>query len=202
MIEFNKEDETPLDDISGLKIKNITTRAELDEVEADNILDAYLKYTISPENLKGIKFDTLFLQQLHRDMFGNVWSWVGDFRTTQTSIGIEAINIRQSLYQLMDDLSFWETAWDYQDTATRLHYSLVKIHPFLNGNGRCGRLFTDLWLLSQNYEMLEWGSRDINHENESRREYIDALRAVDNGDYEQLGGLHSLWSLGMTQVLR
>jgi Fic-DOC domain mobile mystery protein B len=186
MIEFNKEGETPLDDISGLKIANISTRAELDEVEADNILDAYLKYTISLENLKGIKFDTLFLQQLYRDMFGNVWSWAGDFRTTQTSIGIEAINIRQSLYQLMDDLSFWETTWDYQETATRLHYSLVKIHPFLNGNGRCGRLFTDLWLLSQNHEMLEWGSSDINHENESRREYIDALRAVDGGDYEQL----------------
>ena len=186
MIRFDKEGETPLDDISGLKITNINTRAELDEVEADNILDAYLKYTISPENLKGIKFDTLFLQELHRDMFGNVWSWAGDFRTTQTSIGIEAVNIRQSLYQLMDDLAFWESAWDYQDTATRLHYSLVKIHPFLNGNGRCGRLFTDLWLLSQNHEMLEWGSSSIDDENESRREYIDALKAVDSGDYERL----------------
>lgn len=186
MIRFDKEGETPLDDISGLKITNINTRAELDEAEADNILDAYLKYTISPENLKGIKFDTLFLQELHRDMFGNVWSWAGDFRTTQTSIGIEAVNIRQALYQLMDDLTFWESAWDYQDTATRLHYSLVKIHPFLNGNGRCGRLFTDLWLLSQNHEMLEWGSSSIDDENESRREYIDALRAVDSGDYGRL----------------
>ena len=91
MIEFNKEGETPLDDISGLKIANISTRAELDEVEADNILDAYLKYTISPESLKGINFDTLFLQQLHKDMFANVWSWAGNFRTTQTSIGIEAV---------------------------------------------------------------------------------------------------------------
>ena len=88
----------------------------------------------------------------------------------------------------MDDLVFWESAWDYQDTATRLHYSLVKIHPFLNGNGRCGRLFTDLWLLSQNREMLEWGSSSIDDENESRREYIDALRAVDGGDYERLKG--------------
>lgn len=34
MIEFNKEGETPLDDISGLKIKGISTRAKLDEVEA------------------------------------------------------------------------------------------------------------------------------------------------------------------------
>jgi len=186
MIKFDKEGETPLDDISGLKIKNISTRRELNEVEADNILDAYLKYTISTKQIEGIKFDTLFLQQLHRDMFAKVWSWAGEFRTTQTSIGIEAVNIRQALYQLMDDLAFWEDAWDYQDIATRLHYSLVKIHPFLNGNGRCARLFTDLWLLSQNHEMLEWGSGDINHENESREEYIQSLQAVDGGDYERL----------------
>ena len=186
MIVFDKVGETPLDDISGLKIKNITTRAELDVVEADNILDAFLNYTLSTEQLENITFDTLFLQQLHVDMFGKVWTWAGEFRTTQTSIGIEAVNIRQALYRLMDDLVYWEKEWDYKDTATRLHYSLVKIHPFLNGNGRCGRLFTDLWLLSQGQEMLEWGSDDINVENETRREYISALQAVDSGDYEQL----------------
>lgn len=186
MIEFNKEGETPLDDISGLKIKEITTRAELDVVEADNILDAFLKYTTSSEQIENIKFDTLFLQQLHKDMFAKVWSWAGDFRTTQTSIGIEAVNIRQALYQLMDNLAFWESSWNHKDTAARLHYSLVKIHPFLNGNGRCGRLFTDLWLLSIGKDMLEWGGDDINNENQSRTEYIAALREVDNGDYERL----------------
>lgn len=186
MIKFDKEGETPLDDISGLKIKDITTRAELDEVEADNILDAFLKYTTSVQQIENTSFNTVFLQQLHKDMFGEVWNWAGDFRTTQTSIGIEAINIRQSLYQLMDDLSFWERAWDHKDTATRLHYSLVKIHPFLNGNGRCGRLFTDLWLLSIGKDMLEWGSDDINNENKSRTEYISALREAGNGDYERL----------------
>lgn len=138
------------------------------------------------KQVKNITFDTVFLQQLHIDMFGNVWSWAGEFRTTQTSIGIEAINIRQALYRLMDDLKFWENEWEYKDTATRLHYSLVKIHPFLNGNGRCGRLFTDLWLLSREQEMLAWGSDDINAENETRKEYILALQAVDTGDYEKL----------------
>ena len=159
MIRFDKEGETPLDDISGLRIESIITRSELDVVEADNILEAFLKYTTSLEQLENVKFDTLFLQQLHKEMFGNVWSWAGDFRTTQTSIGIEAINIRQSLYQLMDDLVFWETSWDYKDTATRLHYTVVKIHPFLNGNGRCARLFTDLWLLSIGQNMIEWGNK-------------------------------------------
>jgi Fic-DOC domain mobile mystery protein B len=186
MIEFNKEGETPLDDISGLKIKGITTRSKLDEAEAENILEAFLKYTLSLEQLDSIKFDTLFLQQLHRDMFGNVWSWAGEFRTTQTSIGIKAINIRQALYQLMDDLAFWESSWDYKDTATKLHYSLVKIHPFLNGNGRCARLFTDLWLLSIGKNMLEWGDKDINMINSSRTEYILSLQEADNGNYEYL----------------
>jgi len=34
--------------------------------------------------------------------------------------------------------------------------------------------------------MLEWGSDDINAENETRKEYISALQAVDNGDYKKL----------------
>jgi hypothetical protein len=37
MILFDKVGETPLDDISGLKIEGITTRSELDEAEAENI---------------------------------------------------------------------------------------------------------------------------------------------------------------------
>ena len=186
MIRFDKEGETPLDDISGLKIEGIATRNELDEAEAENILEAFLKYTISAEQLDTVQFDTLFLQQLHKDMLGNVWSWAGEFRTTQTSIGIEAVNIRQALYRLMDDLAFWETSWDYKDTATKLHYSLVKIHPFLNGNGRCARLFTDLWLLSIGESMLEWGDEDINMVNTSRTEYIRALQEADSGNYEYL----------------
>ncbi len=186
MIVFDKEGETPLDDISGLKIHGITTRSELDSVEAENILEAFLKYIMSPEQIRSVVFDTQFLQQLHREMFGNVWSWAGEFRTTQTSIGIEAINIRQALYQLMDDLKFWEEAWDYQDTVTRLHYSLVKIHPFLNGNGRVSRLFTDLWLLSIGKEMLEWGDENLDNMNGSRKEYILALQEVDGGSYERL----------------
>ena len=37
------EGETPIDDISGLKIKGITTRAELNQYEADNINEAAFK---------------------------------------------------------------------------------------------------------------------------------------------------------------
>jgi len=99
---------------------------------------------------------------------------------------VEAVNIRQSLYQLIDDLNFWKTSWDYQDSATRLHYSLVKIHPFLNGNGRWARLATDIWLLSIGKDVLEWGGSDINRVGKQRSKYIGALQEADIGGYDRL----------------
>jgi len=185
MIVFGKEGETPLDDISGLKFKNITTRKELDEAEAQNILKAYIKYTLNPSKLKNLVFDLNFFRKLHKDMFGDVWSWAGEFRTTQTSIGVEANKIHQALYQLQDDLKFWEKDWDYRDAAVRLHHSLVKIHSFLNGNGRWARLVTDLWLLKNGHNVLPWGG-GINEISITRNEYISALKKADNGDYEVL----------------
>lgn len=65
MITFDKEGETPLDDISGLKLKKITTRAELDDAEAQNILKAYVKYTLNPTALKKVTFDLSFFRKLH-----------------------------------------------------------------------------------------------------------------------------------------
>lgn len=55
MITFDKEGETPLYDISGLKLKKINTRAELDDAEAQNILKAYVKYTLNPCNYEPLK---------------------------------------------------------------------------------------------------------------------------------------------------
>ena len=185
MIVFDKEGETPLDDISGL-IPNISTRSELDVVESDNILDAFLKYTTSPAQLANVSFDTQFLQKLHKEMFGKVWTWAGTFRTTQTSIGIEATNIREALYRLMDDLTYWEQTWDNKDTAVKLHYTLVNIHPFPNGNGRCGRLFTDLWISSRGEDTIDWGEESIDKVGETRTEYIKALQEVDSNGYERL----------------
>jgi Fic family protein len=55
-----------------------------------------------------------------------------------------------------------------------------------NGNGRCARLFTDLWLLSIGKEMLEWGDKNLDNVNGSRKEYISALQEVDSESYERL----------------
>jgi Fic-DOC domain mobile mystery protein B len=185
MIAFDKKGETPLDDLSGLKLKKITTRSELDDAEAQNILKAYIKYTLNPLALKKVTFDLSFFRKLHKEMFGDVWSWAGEFRTTQTSIGVEANLIHQRLYQLQDDLKYWEKEWDYPDTATRLHHTLVKIHPFPNGNGRWARLATDLWLLKMGYPSLSWGG-NITEVTTARTDYISSLKEADNGNYALL----------------
>jgi hypothetical protein len=63
MMTFDKEGETPLDDISGLKLKKITTRNELDDAETQNILKAYIKYTLNPSALKKVTFDLSFFEK-------------------------------------------------------------------------------------------------------------------------------------------
>lgn len=185
MITFDKEGETPLDDISGL-IPKISTRAELDSEEAKNISNAFLKYLLLPSKAKNIQFDEPFLRQVHIDMFGDVWTWAGSYRTTQTSIGVEANKIQLKLYQLIDDLKTWAEFWDYKETATKLHHMLVIIHPFLNGNGRWARLVTDIWLASQDHETLKWGHDNLVDVNSDRSEYIQALKEADKGNLDRL----------------
>ncbi|WP_457744704.1 hypothetical protein [Sulfurimonas sp.] len=73
MIKFDKEGETPLDDISGL-IPKITTRTDLDSEEAKSISNAFLKYLLLPSVTKNITFNEPFLRQVHIDMLGNVWT--------------------------------------------------------------------------------------------------------------------------------
>ncbi|MGE4294659.1 MAG: mobile mystery protein B [Campylobacterales bacterium] len=185
MIRFDKPGETPLDDISGLIAKGVRTRADLDNAESENILLPTLKYVADSANSRRVTIDVAFLKKLHKEMLGNVWLWAGEFRTVQTSIGVEPHKIYHDLLHLLDDLRFWEKNWDYKDTATRLHHKLVKIHPFANGNGRWSRLATDIWLIKNGHDLIEWGGNLISA-NTHRKNYIDALKAADNGHYEPL----------------
>lgn len=66
--------ETPIDDISRLKVKFITTRSELNKVEAENIRKAVVKYLAAKPTPRMAPFDVAWVLQLHREMFGDVWT--------------------------------------------------------------------------------------------------------------------------------
>jgi fido (protein-threonine AMPylation protein) len=80
-------DETPIDP-SGLLDKLIKTRRQLSEAEADNILDAYLKYLSGVPTVEEAPFTFSWALGLHREMLGRVWQWAGQLRTVELTLGV------------------------------------------------------------------------------------------------------------------
>jgi Fic-DOC domain mobile mystery protein B len=121
-------------------------------------------------------------------MFREVWEWAGTFRTSPRNIGIEACDIAPELRKLLDDVKVQIQYASYppDEIASRFHYRLVAIHPFPNGNGRHGRLATDLRAVQLRQERFTWGRRDLVTAGADRARYIAAIRAADRLDFGPL----------------
>lgn len=61
------------------------------------------------------------------------------------------------------------------ETAAILHYRLVRIHPFDDGNGRVARLL-------MNYHLMRSGYPPAIIKSEEKRRYLDALHEADSGN--------------------
>jgi fido (protein-threonine AMPylation protein) len=147
--------ETPIDDVSGLMVKGIALRSELNVVEAANILKATEKYLIGPVTERLAPFDFTWVCRLHKEMFGDVWKWAGTFRTDQTNISIPPHLIETQVYDLVACLPFWkDQPWPVQ--AAHLHHRAVAIHPFPNGNGRWSRMLANIWFRRNKQPFTEW----------------------------------------------
>jgi len=188
MIFDAPEGATPLDpdEADGLLITHITTRAELDRWEQENIAEA------EAWAFRRARPDILtegFVKRLHKRMFGHVWRWAGLFRKTGKNIGLPAWQIAIELRTLCDDCAFWikHDSYPPDEIAVRFHQRLTAIHPFANGNGRHARLMADIilaHLLKQ--PRFTWGSGNLLNAGDCRKQYINALRAADRYDYGPL----------------
>jgi Fic-DOC domain mobile mystery protein B len=184
-----KPGETPIDDFSGLKVRGISTLRELDFHEAANISNAIVDYLRQGER-KRISFDVESVKAVHGDMFCDVWDWAGEFRKCDLNLGCPWAKVQENLYGLLEDLMVWdEYNHDLVEQSAWLHHRSVQIHPFLNGNGRWSRMLTNIWLLERQVGIIEWPNA-MGETSPVRGEYIEALKAADNGDYALLVGLH------------
>ena len=182
------EGATPLDpdEARGLLLSHITNRSELDRWEQENIAEA------ESWAFRRIPRDILsdgFVKRLHKKMFGTVWRWAGDFRTTGKNIGVPAWQIAAELRNLRADCASWieHDTYSPDEIAVRFHHRLTVIHPFPNGNGRHARLMTDILLVHLlKQQRFSWGSGNLVNAGECRQQYIDALRAADRQDYAAL----------------
>lgn len=189
-MEFNyPKGATPLDpdEIEGLKHPHVETRAELDQLEHQNIQDGFNWLTQQRKYKTFVNED--FIKTLHEKLLGDVWSWAGQFRLIEKNIGIDPIHIPVELRNLLDDVKTWLEYGTYEreEFAARLHHRLVKIHLFANGNGRHGRILTDVILDKEvGVAPINWDSNSLSTDGEHRDKYINALRAADNNDYKPL----------------
>ena len=185
---FDAEDDaaTPLtpEEREGLIPTYITLRHELNEAEQIGIEEAN-RWAF------GRRRDVLdenFLKGLHKRMFGQVWRWAGQYRTTGRNIGVDAYRIGTELHQLLDDVRYWVAHQTYEadEIAVRFHHRLVAIHPFPNGNGRHARLAADLLAVQLGAARLTWGRANLVEPKETRQAYVTALRAADDHDIAPL----------------
>lgn len=70
----------------------------------------------------------------------------------------------------------------FPERLAKVHNDFEKIHPFLDGNGRSGRLLLNLLLVRLGYPPA------IVFKNE-RTKYLDAMRKADKDDHEPMGEL-------------
>lgn len=182
------EGATPLDpdEAHGLLLSHITTRVELDRWEQENITEAEIwVFRRTPRDI----LTDGFIKRLHKRMFGNVWRWAGEYRSTGKNIGVPAWQIATELRTLYADTAAWLEHGSYppDEIAVRFHHRLTVIHPFPNGNGRHARMMTDILLVHLlKQPRFTWGSGNLVDAGECRRQYINALRAADRHDYGAL----------------
>jgi Fic-DOC domain mobile mystery protein B len=182
--------QTPLtpDELLGLKL-SILTRAQLNENESLNI-DEARKWVMNPRVLRRAKMlEDDFGRELHRRMFHRVWKWAGLYRTSERNLGWEPFRITEGVHCALADAVYQFTNGTYGsgETAIRLHYRIVLIHPWVNGNGRHARLLADAAMSAWGYAPLSWGSNsDLGNPGKSRQIYLEALKEADAGNFAPL----------------
>ena len=161
----------------------------------------YVKATnYAIERLKTLPLCNRLLLETHEILLSGVRGTEknpGEFRNSQNWIGGQGSSLKTARYippnveDMHHGLSELEKymnldeRYDVLVNAALIHYQFETIHPFLDGNGRIGRLLIVLFLLEK--EVLHTPALYLSYYlKENRTEYYDRMTRVrETGDYEQ-----------------
>ena len=140
------------------------------------------------------------LREIHGELLAGVRGQEknpGEFRRSQNWIGAANCTLREARYippnvedmnDALNDLERYMNDGDDYDPLIRIaliHYQFETIHPFLDGNGRVGRLMILLYLMEQGYisKPIIYISYFLK---KNQIEYYDRISEVRrSGNYEQ-----------------
>jgi Fic-DOC domain mobile mystery protein B len=187
---------TPLqpEDLEGLIPRDLESKQQLDEHEAENILQAEVWSTLqiwSPEKL----LSSSMIRRCHKELFGKTWRWAGTYRKRETSIGVAPEQISVLTEQLIGNTLYQinESSEEVKVVLARFHHQLVSIHLFPNGNGRHARFVCNILASALGQELPTWGANTMIVGPSSRQKYLSVLRKADaTGDLESL--VKFMWS--------
>jgi len=123
--------------------------------------------------------DHVTIQQIHEVVTAGILEEAGKYRRINVRItgAVKTPPDWSKIVKLMDELvkKISESKTHPVETAAYLQHRFVKIHPFIDGNGRVARLLTNLYLFSRGYPVIVLKS-------EERLKYYKFLRAADSGN--------------------
>ena len=166
----------------------------------DDVIN-YIKATnFAVKKLKELPLCNRLIKETHKILLSGVRGQnknPGEFRHSQNWIGGVGSNLKNARYippsvedmqEAMSDLEKYINSTDNLDVLIRaglIHYQFETIHPFLDGNGRIGRLLITLFLIEQ--KVLSTPALYISYFlKKNRIEYYDRMSEVrSKGNYEQ-----------------
>ncbi|MBR4720706.1 MAG: Fic family protein [Clostridia bacterium] len=187
------------------------TQATLEDVldplieknENQNVADVinYIKATeFALERMNSLPLCNRLIKETHKVLMKDVRGQEknpGEFRYSQNWIGAAGSTLKNARYippnpkdmeQAMSDLEKYINSDDETDLliqAALIHYQFETIHPFLDGNGRVGRLLITMFLMEK--KRLNMPALYISYYLKNNRiEYYDRMSEVRNkNNYEQ-----------------
>jgi cell filamentation protein len=126
---------------------------------------------------------------MHRQWLGDIYEWAGQYRNVNIAKGTFMFAAAAQVARLMQQFERgplrlytpcrMESAEEQAAALAIVHAEFVLIHPFREGNGRCGRLVATLMGLQAGLPPLNFGGI----RGAKKRSYIAAVHAAMDEDY-------------------